>query len=422
MLKHSNHPYPRSILYTRFKMYPKTIKNILFQPKNSEVYLKKFSADLSQFLNVDQGLIKPCAMARVGIYLIIKQFIKNNKKEIILSPYTISDVVNMVLCAGGVPVFCDTEPATCNIDVPKIENLINKNTAAIMVTHFYGLACDIKLAKSICNKNQIPLIEDAAQAFGVKVDGKYVGTFGDAGIFSFGLYKNVTSFIGGAVVTKDKKLAKLIDIESESFNTYNLFDIMPKIIKGGITDLITHPILFKRIFYKVIKWASINNVKMINDKFKIDTKPTAYYDFPDNYKKKIAPIQLSLVSEQLSKVKYNQNIRIQNANKYFEGLKNLSKYILLPPSLNNDAHGYYYFIIQVPDHKRLEKFMLKEGCDIMVSYHRNCADLDCFKEYFLDCTNARETANSVIYLPTYPSYRDKDIKKNIDTIKLYFAK
>ena len=66
--------------------------------------------------------------------------------------------------------------------------------------------------------------------------------------------------------------------------------------------------------------------------------------------------------------------------------------------------------------------MLRKGCDIMISYHKNCADLDCFNEYFLDCTNARETANSVIYLPTYPSYRDKDIKKNIDTIKLYFTK
>ena len=61
-----------------------------------------------------------------------------------MSPYTIHDVVNMVLCAGGNPIFADIEKSTCNISANAIEELIDDNTGAVMITHLHGLACDIE--------------------------------------------------------------------------------------------------------------------------------------------------------------------------------------------------------------------------------------------------------------------------------------
>src|SRR5581483_8845744 len=84
-------------------------------------------------------------MCRVGIYLALKHLIRKGQK-VILSPYTISEVVNMVLCAGGVPVFADVEPtATCNIDAQSVLDLLTTTTdvGAVLVTHFYGLICNI---------------------------------------------------------------------------------------------------------------------------------------------------------------------------------------------------------------------------------------------------------------------------------------
>ena len=107
-------------------------------------------------------------MARVGIYLALKHLIRKGQK-VILSPYTISDVVNMVLCAGGVPVFADIEEGgSCNIDAAIVADLLDteKNIGAVLVSHFYGLVCNLAPILAKCGEKRIPVIEDAAQAFG----------------------------------------------------------------------------------------------------------------------------------------------------------------------------------------------------------------------------------------------------------------
>jgi len=420
MIRNLVGPSPRSKLYTRSQMYSSIIKGLFSRVDRRNLQFDNFSKSIGQFFEVDSKSVVPCSMARVGIYLVLKYFIKNDKREVILSPYTISDVINMVICAGGIPVFCDTEPNTCNIDVTKIEELINSNTAAVMITHFYGLASNIKNAKVICNRNNLPLIEDAAQAFGVKVEGQYVGTFGTAGIFSFGLYKNITSFMGGLIIIKDKNLLESVQLDVNTFKPYSFIDVLPKIVKGAITDLITSPLLFKLFFYKIFRWATLNKIKFINNKFKIDVNPISYGTFPKHYKRQIRQIQTRLIVKQLSNVELNQKIRIANAYKYYEGLKHLSNSFILTPFIDNGSHGYQYYILQVPDRDRLEAYMLSQGCDIMISYHRNCADLNCFHQFFRNCPNARETANSVMYLPTYPDYLEKDIYRNINSIKNFF--
>src|SRR4029077_9946535 len=120
-------------------------------------------------------------MARVGIYLAIKHLIRKGQK-VVLSPYTISDVVNMVLCAGGIPLFADIEEGgSCNIDADAVIDLleIEDNIGAVMVTHFYGLVCNIAPILTACRAKGIPLIEDAAQAFGASLDGKPAGALAD---------------------------------------------------------------------------------------------------------------------------------------------------------------------------------------------------------------------------------------------------
>ena len=413
-------PSPRSKLYTNSGMYKSFIKSF-FQNKNSKASLdSKFTKTISAFFNVDSKSILPCSMARAGIYLALDTIISRERNEVILSPYTISDVVNMVLCAGGTPIFCDTDRNSCNIDTSKIKDLITPKTAAVMVTHFYGLASNIKSAKTICEENEIPLIEDAAQAFGVKVDGQYVGTFGTVGVFNFGLYKNITSFVGGVLIVNDEKLKNSISLKINKFNRFSFFDLIPKVMKGGITDIVTSPLLFKTFFYSFFRWATLKKKNFINNNFKIDINPVSYNSFPENYKKKINNFQLNLIISQLPKVIVNQKVRIKNSLRYYSGLKHLSDFMILPPIQLNGSHGYQYFIIQVPDRDRLEEYMLGQDCDIMKSYHRNCADLHCFSQYFNECQNARATANSVIYLPTYPGYLNLDIERNIKAISSFF--
>jgi dTDP-4-amino-4,6-dideoxygalactose transaminase len=134
--------------------------------------------------------------ARVAIHLAVKGLIRPGQK-VVLSPYTIADVVNVVVAAGGVPVFADIERETCNVDPAEIEKLVDGDTGAVLVTHLHGLACDMDVIPRLTSERGVPLIEDAAQAFGA--DG--VARTGICSTFSFFPTKNLFALGDGGLVT-----------------------------------------------------------------------------------------------------------------------------------------------------------------------------------------------------------------------------
>ena len=87
---------------------------------------------LAQRVGVYHAICVP--QARFGLYLIFSQLCTPERPNVVMSPYTIHDVVNMVLLAGGRPVFCDIERDTCNIDAAKIGALLDDQTAAVLIT------------------------------------------------------------------------------------------------------------------------------------------------------------------------------------------------------------------------------------------------------------------------------------------------
>lgn len=110
-----------------------------------------------------------------------------------------------VVMAKGVPVFCDVDESL-HMDPAKIEALITPRTVAIAPTHVMGGVCDMPAIMAVARKHNIKVVEDCAQSCGGKVGGKYVGTFGDVGIFSISAYKIVGGGEGGLLLTDDERL------------------------------------------------------------------------------------------------------------------------------------------------------------------------------------------------------------------------
>lgn len=73
------------------------------------------------------------------------------------------------------------------MDPADLERLVDADTGAVLVTHLHGLACDMDRISAFCRTRGVPLVEDAAQAFGARFGGRPVGTFGDVGVYSFGV-------------------------------------------------------------------------------------------------------------------------------------------------------------------------------------------------------------------------------------------
>lgn len=124
--------------------------------------------------------------------------------EVILPPYTFIASPQAILQTGAMPVFVDTDPETFQMDVRKIEEKITPRTRAILPVHIAGIPCDIEGIMKIAKKHNLVVVEDACQAWLSEVNHKKVGTFGNAGCFSFQNSKNIPMGEGGAIVSDDE--------------------------------------------------------------------------------------------------------------------------------------------------------------------------------------------------------------------------
>ena len=125
--------------------------------------------------------------------------------EVILPSFTFSSTATAAVLAGAKLVFVDIRPDTMNIDESKIEAAVTDRTRVIMVMHYAGVACEMDTIMAIARKYGLIVVEDAAQGVMSTYKGKYLGTIGDMGCYSFHETKNFSMGEGGALVINDPK-------------------------------------------------------------------------------------------------------------------------------------------------------------------------------------------------------------------------
>lgn len=168
-----------------------------FEKKFSKYIGKKFSSSVSS--------------GTAALEIAFRSINLKKNDEVILPTFSIISCLLPILRNGAKPIFVDCDENTWNMNVESIEKKITKKTKAVLAVHIYGLPANILEIKKITNKNKIFLIEDAAEAHGIEINGKKCGSFGDIGIFSFYANKHITSGEGGMVVTDNLKLFKKIN-------------------------------------------------------------------------------------------------------------------------------------------------------------------------------------------------------------------
>jgi perosamine synthetase len=127
--------------------------------------------------------------------------------EVIVPSLTYIATANAVAYCGATPVFADSDPKTWCISAASVARLISSRTKGIIPVHLYGHPCDMKALGELVDAHRLWIVEDCAEAFGATFDGRPVGSFGAASMFSFFGNKILTTGEGGMVVTNDDQLA-----------------------------------------------------------------------------------------------------------------------------------------------------------------------------------------------------------------------
>ena len=135
--------------------------------------------------------------------------------EVILPSYTFSSTANAAVLAGARLVFADVRPDTMNLDETKLEAAITEKTRAIIVMHYAGVACEMDTILEIARRHGLKVIEDAAQGVMAQYKGRYLGTLGDFGCYSFHETKNYSMGEGGALLINDPAYIERAEILRE---------------------------------------------------------------------------------------------------------------------------------------------------------------------------------------------------------------
>jgi dTDP-4-amino-4,6-dideoxygalactose transaminase len=195
---------------------------------------ERLEAEMRDYLSV------PCAMlfnnGTIALLVALKMMNLPPGSEVITTPLTFAATAHAIVWNWLTPVFVDVTPETLTIDPQSVEEAITKKTSAILAVHVYGNLCDVHSLQDIADRHGLRLVYDAAHAFGATLDGRGIGSFGDASVFSFHATKLFHTFEGGLITTPQPQDEETIYF-LRNFGIKNEDQVVSTGINGKLNEL-----------------------------------------------------------------------------------------------------------------------------------------------------------------------------------------
>ncbi|WP_407312996.1 DegT/DnrJ/EryC1/StrS family aminotransferase [Desulfosporosinus sp. SB140] len=295
-------------------------------------------------------------------------------KEVITSPFTFLASTSCITKHRGRPVFVDIDEETFALDVTKIEEKVNQQTIGILPIHLFDQMADMDRIMDIAAKHQLRVLEDAAEAFGMRWKGRngqyhHAGTIGDFGVFSFFPTKTLGGYgDGGMMITNDEELAR------------------------------------KAKYYRVHGASKKYHYEYVGYNSRLDTLQAA-----------ILSVKLKYIDDAISK-------REKIAKQYIERLSDCQA-IRLPKVKGDQKQVYYVFNIMAENRDQLAEHLAKNEIGYSIYYPRPLHLQPCFRDLGYqkgDFPIAERVSDEIIALPIYPEITTDEVEFICDTIKEFY--
>jgi dTDP-4-amino-4,6-dideoxygalactose transaminase len=318
--------------------------------------------------------------ATTALYLSLKALGIGRGDEVIIPDITFVATANAVIHTGATPVLADVED-DLNISTESIKKKITKKTKAILPVHFAGKVCNIRSIKNIAKSNNLSLLEDCAHAIGARYNGQHVGTFGNAGCFSFYPTKNITTIEGGMIITNSLKISNYVRAARNHGMTKTL------------TQRYSHG------------------------------KPWDYDVIEAGYNFRLDEIRAALGISQLKRIEILNSLRRKAFRYYNFKLRNVDS-IVTPTIKDDDSHACHLYIIKLDRKCKISrddlfKKLIKDNVTTTVHYK----PLHKFSAYKKISGNVKDLKNSenlyarILSLPFYPQISKKTQDRVVECIK-----
>ena len=395
---------------TSFKIYIKVLLSFIL--KKGNVNEKIFKQSLKSFLSKENILLT--SQGRVAAYNIFKVILSDQKREILICPYTLTEVINAIIYAGGKPVYVE-------IDIKKglplendLDNKINENTAGLVLTHLYSSKDDIlNFHKKYSEK--IKIIEDTAINFGAKTDEqKFLGTLFDYGFYSFGVMKNLCTFHGGAIYARDKAKHDQIENNLKTNIRYPSIKSLRLIFFCIMIDFFYSKYIYNYFTRFILKLSISKLNKIINP----NQYPKLYQTVPNHYKYNFQKNFAIAGIENLKNLDFKIKDKLKKVKLYE---LNLDKSLRIKNFDFYEINSFleYPIMLKKNDNKFLSQELIKIGYDVRSNWYVNSVrylNLNYDLKNFSNCENLHE---KVLSLPTHDKISEQDIIKICNLINFY---
>jgi dTDP-4-amino-4,6-dideoxygalactose transaminase len=310
--------------------------------------------------------------------------------EVIVPTYSFFATAGVVSRLNAKPVFVENDLITFNIDPDDIKRKITSKTKAIIPVHLFGQSAEMNEIMELAEKHNLIVIEDAAQALGAQYqDGRYVGTIGHIGCFSFFPSKNLGCFgDGGLITTNDDKIAEIIRI---------------KRVHGGEPKYY-HKVIGGNFRLDALQ-AAVLRVKLPHLQSWTDKRK-----YNANLYTKLF-IEKGL-AEETGKTNFDENNKVLLPNPIYENIIELKNY-----------HIYNQYIIRIQKREELRDFLTKKEISTEIYYPVPFHLQECFSYLGYkkgDFPISEFSADTSIAIPIYPELTDEQILYVVETIERYF--
>jgi len=330
--------------------------------------LREFESEFSKFTSARYS--RGVSNATSALHLSLRCLGIGKGDEVIVPDMTFVATANAVLHSGAVPVFADVEIEDMNISVDSIKENLTSKTKAILPVHFAGNVCNISEIMKVARSNNLLVVEDCAHAIGTKYKNKHVGTFGQAGCFSFYPTKNITTIEGGMITTNSEKLAELVTAARNH----------------GIT-------------------------KTLSERYS-HGRPWEYDMSEPGYNYRLDEIRASLGISQLKRIKQLNQLR-KNAFEYYNTKLQKISGIITPKTSKNTQSAYHLYIIRVEKDYGISRDKLfdrfQRSAISTTVHYKPLHQFTAFRKYAKNqLKNVTKLYNEIISLPFYPNITRKE--------------
>ena len=283
--------------------------------------------------------------------------------EVLTTPHTFVATTEAIAIVGATPVFVDIDPDTHLIDLDLLVQAITPRSRAVLFVDIYGQCPDLDQLRSICDTNNLIMIEDSAHSLGASWQGTKIGSQADYTCFSFNPVKNLGAMGDAGCVTGSKQ--------------------------------------------------NMDRVRIFRDHGR-----TSRYEFTElGYNARIDNMQSNIVLAKLPQLDTWITRKQEIASYYDQQLQHIVKTIKHQPGAE---HGHYVYVIQTSQRDQLKNFLESRGIGTNIHYATTTHVQPTFSAWYRPCLVAERTVKEILSLPSRYDLTDQEIEYTVDAVKEFF--